>query len=157
METLERTSDDVGTELQGVLVELLDLSLQGKQVHWNLTGTTFLALHPHLDDLVAEYRSWSDRVAERAVAIGTWPDGGAGAISARSGLRELPSGPIPDGKALRLLSERIEHVVERLRERIEAVGTTDPASENLLVEILTGLEEQRWMLRAAMADPGSSG
>ncbi|HZD17751.1 MAG TPA: DNA starvation/stationary phase protection protein, partial [Actinomycetota bacterium] len=128
MATLERTSTkiDVGAELQGTLAELIDLSLQGKQAHWNLTGTTFLALHRHLDDMIEEHRGWSDVVAERAVTIGAWPDGRAATVAARSALEDLPTGPIADRDVVRLLGERIDQVVDRIRWRVDAVGSADP-------------------------------
>ena len=39
----------------------------------------------------------------------------------------------------------------RVRERADRVGDTDMASQDLLIEILRGLEKQRWMLRAHTA------
>jgi starvation-inducible DNA-binding protein len=40
--------DGVGAELQTVLVELVDLSLVGKQLHWAVTGPLFRPLHLQL-------------------------------------------------------------------------------------------------------------
>ena len=65
----------IGAELQDILVELIDLSLLGKQAHWNLYGPNFRSLHLQLDELVDEWREASDEVAERAVALGHSPDG----------------------------------------------------------------------------------
>ena len=39
-------------DLQKVLVDLIELHLQGKQAHWNLVGTKFRDLHLQLDELV---------------------------------------------------------------------------------------------------------
>ena len=60
----------IGAELQGVLVTLIDLSLLGKQAHWNIVGPNFRALHLQLDELIDAWRLASDAVAERAVALG---------------------------------------------------------------------------------------
>ncbi|HET7740426.1 MAG TPA: ferritin-like domain-containing protein, partial [Mycobacterium sp.] len=38
--------------LQKVLVDLIELHLQGKQAHWNLVGTNFRDLHLQLDEIV---------------------------------------------------------------------------------------------------------
>src|SRR5437870_11466575 len=62
--------EEVGRELQATLVELIDLSLIGKQLHWNIFGRPFKPLHEHLDELVDSWRELSDTVAERAVALG---------------------------------------------------------------------------------------
>ena len=42
--------NEVGNELQATLVELLDLTLVGKQLHWNVVGTLFRPLHLQLDE-----------------------------------------------------------------------------------------------------------
>ena len=39
--------EEVGRELQATLVELIDLSLVGKQLHWNIFGRPFKPLHEH--------------------------------------------------------------------------------------------------------------
>jgi starvation-inducible DNA-binding protein len=38
-------------ELQTVLVDLIDLGLQGKQAHWNVVGPQFRTLHLELDEV----------------------------------------------------------------------------------------------------------
>src|SRR5271155_5799943 len=38
--------------LQRVLVDLIELHLQGKQAHWNVVGTNFRDLHLQLDEIV---------------------------------------------------------------------------------------------------------
>jgi len=44
----EHHRHEVGHELQATLVELVDLSLIGKQLHWNIHGRPFKPLHEHL-------------------------------------------------------------------------------------------------------------
>ncbi len=67
----------VGAALQGALVDLVDLSLVAKQVHWNVVGPRFRSVHLQLDDVVVTARQHSDTVAERASAVGVNPDGRA--------------------------------------------------------------------------------
>ena len=57
-------------ELQAVLVDLIDLGLQGKQAHWNVVGPQFRTLHLELDEVVEDTRKWADEVAERLRALG---------------------------------------------------------------------------------------
>src|SRR5919201_4874956 len=76
---------ETGERLQSTLVELIALSLIGKQLHWNITGHGFRDFHLHLDELVDEWRELSDTVAERAVAIGIPADGRAPTVVERSG------------------------------------------------------------------------
>ena len=76
--------EEVGRELQATLVELVDLFLIGKQLHWSVVGPLFRPLHLQLDELVHSWRELADTVAERAVAIGFGPDGQAQALPAGS-------------------------------------------------------------------------
>src|ERR1700749_504889 len=95
--------EEVGNELQALLVELIDLSLLGKQFHWSVVGRMFRELHLQLDELVDSWRELGDAVAERAVAIGHFPDGQAGVIASTSGLAPLAQGPIDDQTVIREL------------------------------------------------------
>ena len=61
--------------LQKVLVDLIELHLQGKQVHWNIVGTNFRDLHLQLDSIVDIAREGSDTIAERMRALDAVPDG----------------------------------------------------------------------------------
>jgi starvation-inducible DNA-binding protein len=78
--------------LQTTLVELIDLSLIGKQLHWNINGRPFKPLHEHLDELVDTWRQLSDTVAEGVVALGIAPDGQAGRVNANSRIEPVDRG-----------------------------------------------------------------
>ena len=54
----------VGDTLQGALVDLIDLSLIAKQVHWNVIGPRFRSIHLQLDEVVSTARTASDTVAD---------------------------------------------------------------------------------------------
>ena len=45
-------SPELSANLQRVLVDLIELHLQGKQAHWNVVGSNFRDLHLQLDELV---------------------------------------------------------------------------------------------------------
>jgi starvation-inducible DNA-binding protein len=99
--------EEVGRELQATLVELLDLSLIGKQLHWNIFGRPFKPLHEHLDELVDSWRELSDTVAERAVALGVAPDGQAGTVSQHSDVNPVDAGSLDTETAARQLSSAL--------------------------------------------------
>jgi starvation-inducible DNA-binding protein len=137
--------------LQQTLVELIDLSLQGKQAHWNVVGPTFKPVHDFLDGLVDEYREWYDMVAERMTAIGVVPDGRVATLAATTPLPGLTGGSIPERIVLAAFDERVSSVAGSIRARAEQVGEKDLATQDLLIEILRGLEKQRWMIRAHLS------
>src|SRR6266567_6567102 len=93
--------EEVGRELQATLVELIDLSLIGKQLHWNIVGRPFKPLHEHLDELVDSWRELSDTVAERAVALGVAPDGQSATVNAGSGIAPVANAALDTDSALR--------------------------------------------------------
>jgi starvation-inducible DNA-binding protein len=141
---------EAGHLLQLTLVELVALSLIGKQLHWNITGPGFRDFHLHLDELVDEWRELSDVVAERAVAIGVSPDGRAPAVVEQSGLDPVDAGAIRVHDAVRELAERVAVVDERARERSARLGEIDLASQDVLIEVTRALEKQLWMIRAQL-------
>jgi len=139
---------DQDAALQATLVELIDLSLQTKQAHWNVVGPMFAPVHAFLDALTDEYRDWYDTVAERLTALGVAPDGRSATVAGSTPLPPLPAGPIEDGAALAAFDERVTLVAANVRRRAEALADQDIATQDVLIEILRGLEKQRWMLRA---------
>jgi starvation-inducible DNA-binding protein len=138
---------EAGHLLQLTLVELIALSLIGKQLHWNIVGPGFRELHLHLDELVDEWRELSDVVAERAVAIGVPADGRAPAVVAQSELDPVEPGSTPVPEAIRELTSRLAEVDERVRVRCERLGELDLASQDVLIEATRALEKQLWMIR----------
>jgi starvation-inducible DNA-binding protein len=141
---------EAGRELQATLLDLVDLALTGKQLHWSVVGPNFRALHLQLDELVDSWHDLADTVAERAVAIGTFPDGQAGAVAARSLARPLEPAAIEDHVVVRDLSHRIAEVSELARARMDRLGELDAASQDVLIEVVRTLEEQQWMVRAQL-------
>src|SRR5207237_1661515 len=98
--------EEIGRELQATLVELIDLSLLGKQLHWSVVGPHFRPLHLYLDELVDSWRELADAVAERAVALGAWPDGQARTVAADSPIAPLERGAIADRQLVRELASQ---------------------------------------------------
>jgi starvation-inducible DNA-binding protein len=142
--------EEVGRALQSTLVELIDLALIGKQLHWNIYGLSFKPLHEHLDELVDSWRDLSDTVAERAVALGFAPDGLASTVGAGSHLDLVHRGALDTDTALRELVRCLADVTERIRGRMERLGKLDSVSQDVLIAVVRELEKQLWMLRVSM-------
>ena len=139
---------EIGLRLQDELVDLVDLSLIGKQLHWNVVGPLFRPLHLYLDELVDDWRELADAVAERATALGFSPDGQSGTIAQKTEFQPLPDGALADRQVIYLLQQRVRTAVERARERMERLGEIDSASEDVMIDTVRKLEEQLWMIRA---------
>jgi starvation-inducible DNA-binding protein len=144
--------DEVGQQLQATLVELVDLSLLGKQLHWTVVGPLFRPLHLQLDELIDSWRELGDTVAERSVAIGFYPDGQAATVAAATPLRAVERGELEDHVVVRELTRRLAEVAERARERMNRLGELDAATQDVLIEVVRALEKQLWMIRAQFPD-----
>ncbi|MHB9758368.1 Dps family protein [Streptomyces sp. BYX5S] len=138
----------VGEALQGALVDLVDLSLVAKQVHWNVVGPRFRSVHLQLDEVVDTARQHSDTVAERASTLGVPPDGRAKTVADTSGVGVVPDGWVKDVDAVGTLVDALGAVIARMRERVEATGEADPVSQDIFIGITADLEKHHWMFQA---------
>ncbi|GAA2748464.1 DNA starvation/stationary phase protection protein [Kitasatospora cinereorecta] len=138
----------VGEALQGALVDLVDLSLVAKQLHWNVVGPRFRSVHLQLDEVVALARLHADTVAERAAAIGVSPDGRAVTVAATSGIATAPEGSVSDSATVGALVAGLGAVITRMRGRIEATAAADPISQDILIGLTADLEKYSWMAQA---------
>ena len=136
-----------GRILQATLVDLIDLSLQGKQAHWTVTGPLFKPLHEHLDAIVDDARTWYDDVAERMAALDVAPDGRPATIVASTVLEPLEAGWQRDAEVVVRFVDRMTGIAGRIRERIDELAELDPISQDLLIGIGHGVEKHLWMLR----------
>ncbi|MEU0195578.1 DNA starvation/stationary phase protection protein [Streptomyces afghaniensis] len=138
----------VSEALQGALVDLVDLALVAKQIHWNVVGPRFRSVHLQLDEVVDIARKYSDTVAERAAALGIPPDGRAATVAVGSGIGVTPEGWVDDTTAVGALVEALGAVIARMRERVEATGEPDPVSQDIFIGITADLEKHHWMFQA---------
>jgi len=141
----EEQSSQVVAELQPALADLVDLHLIGKQAHWTVVGRGFQAVHERLDVLVDAWRLWTDQVAERIVILGHLPKGRAEDVVAAG---TFPLDWLSDRDAIVAVGDRVEQAAIRIREHQAVVADLDVVTDGLLQEIIEGLEEQLWMLRA---------
>jgi starvation-inducible DNA-binding protein len=146
------TAEAIGKQLQLTLVELIALTLAGKQLHWSVYGREFLSARGYVDQLVDEWRDLESAVAERAAAIGIAPDGSAGAVIELADLRAIDPGFIEVGRATEHLCGQLWEIAVRVRQRTEQLGGLDAVSQDVLIDVARKLEEQLWMLRAQLPD-----
>lgn len=137
-------------ELQATLIELVDLSLAGKQAHWNVVGAHFRSVHLQLDELVAAARGHADLVAERVVALGGNPDGTPETIVAERTSGAMQTGYLTDQDVVHAVVERLGRSIGRIRDAMRAVEETDPTSQDLVNSVLLDLEKQSWMFQAML-------
>src|ERR1700732_3118619 len=127
--------------LQKILVDLIELQLQGKQPHWNLVGTNFRDLHLQLDDIVDIAREASDTIAERMRALDAVPDGRSDTVVATTTVPAVPPGLLSSAEAVARITNRIYAVVGTMRTVHDDVDAADPSTADLLHQIIDDLEK----------------
>lgn len=137
-----------GEALQGAVVDLIDLSLFAKQLHWNVIGRTFRSVHRQLDEVVDLARRYTDLAAERAIAIGMNPDGQVATVARGSHLHGVETGYLGDEKVIRMMTDVLAGMITRMRTRMDATEQPDPVTQDLLIDAIKELEEQHWMFQA---------
>jgi starvation-inducible DNA-binding protein len=133
--------------LQDSLVELIDLSLQAKHYHWNVTGHEFRGVHLQLDEITDAVRLWYDDVAERLATLDVAPDGRLETIASSTPLPAAGGGWQRDVDAVTVMRDRLGEVASGIERRAEVIGDGDLVTQGLLLEIAGGLQKHAWMLR----------
>jgi starvation-inducible DNA-binding protein len=143
-----RAPNTLVQDLQKILVDLIELHLQGKQAHWNLVGTNFRDLHQQLDSIVDAAREASDTVAERMRALDAVPDGRSDIVVATTTVPTIAPGLVSTTDTVDTITNRIYATVDTIRSARAAVDAADPSTSDLLDVIIVDLEKEAWMLKS---------
>ncbi|CAN5305086.1 DNA starvation/stationary phase protection protein [soil metagenome] len=134
--------------LQRVLVDLIELHLQGKQAHWNVVGTNFRDLHLQLDELVDFAREGSDTIAERIRALDGVADGRSDTVAATTSLPQFPAFEHNTTEVVDLITTRIYAATGTLRDVHDAVDAEDASTADILHQLIDGLEKLAWLIKS---------
>lgn len=143
-----QASTQLSGSLQRVLVDLIELHLQGKQAHWNVVGTNFRDLHLQLDELVDFAREASDTVAERMRALDAIPDGRSDTVAAATSLPQFPAYEHGTSEVVDLIAARTYAAVDTLRAVHDEVDAEDPSTADILHQLIDGLEKLAWLIKS---------
>jgi len=143
-----QASEALSKNMQKVLVDLIELSLQGKQAHWNVIGSNFRDTHLQLDEIIEAARGFADAVAERMRALHSLPDGRSDLVAETTTLPEFPQGEIDTSRVVDLITERLDAVAGTCREVHDQVDDEDPTSADILHGVLERIEQLSWMVSA---------
>ncbi|WP_413807592.1 Dps family protein [Streptomyces sp. OE57] len=141
-------SPQLAQALQQIVVDLVELHLQGKQAHWNVVGHNFRDLHLQLDQIVDDARESADTIAERMRALAAIPDGRSETVAATTTLPAFPAGEASVSAVVDLVTARLRATVDTLRTLHDQVDSEDPSTADLLHAIIDSLEKHAWMVSA---------
>jgi starvation-inducible DNA-binding protein len=148
-----QASPKLAGNLQRVLVDLIDLHVQGKQAHWNVVGRNFRDLHLQLDEIIDAAREASDTIAERMRAVGAVPDGRTDVVAAGTNLPGFPPGEQDTATVVDLVTTRLRTAAATARDVHDDVDDEDPSTADLLHAIIDSLEQYAWMVSAENRTP----
>lgn len=136
-------------ELNVLTASTVDLYSQVKQAHWNIKGPHFVSRHELFDSLADHLRTYGDSLAERVSMLGGYAAGTIRMAASSSILPEYDTRAV-DGRAhIQCLVDRYETLATRVRNDIRTMAEIgEPASEDLLVQMLRGLEADLWFLES---------
>jgi starvation-inducible DNA-binding protein len=143
-----QASPQLSDNLQRVLVDLIELHLQGKQAHWNVVGTNFRDLHLQLDELVDFAREASDTIAERMRALDAVPDGRSDTVAGSTTLPKFPAYERSTADVVDLITGRAYATIDTMRAVHDAVDAEDPSTADILHQLIDGLEKLAWLIKS---------
>ncbi len=146
-------SDDTAKQmvdlLNHMLANTIDLTLDGKQCHWNLQGSGFIGVHRLLDDTTERLREVSDTIAERIVILGGEPNGILQHVAKETELPQYPTDFTKVDQHVRHLTDRYKQVAQMLRNAIDKAGDAgDEDTADLLTEASRIIDKDAWFIGA---------
>ena len=151
------TQNDLGIGIRGQIIDLLDqrladvidLSAQVKQAHWNVKGAQFSPLHLLFDAIHASTAEYVDLIAERVVQVGGVAHGTVRMAAGRSELKEYPVGAVDGAEHVVALSAALAQFGTRIRRAIaETSEWGDQGSADICTEVSRGIDKWLWMVEA---------
>lgn len=152
-----KATKELKDNLQVVLVDLIELGIQGKQAHWNVVGSNFRDLHLQLDEIIATSRELSDVIAERMRALHALPDGRSETVTKTTSLEKFPPDQVDTKDVVSLVSSRLHAVADTARKVHDEVDAADPTTADILHVVIEKLEQYAWMVSAETQKPRKRG
>jgi len=137
--------------LAPLVLGLQALAVNGKQAHWNVRGSNFIAIHELLDQVVANAQGSADLAAERIVALGLPIDARATVVGEKAGATSVPAGFTQSSELVRAVIADIDAILVNVKAAVEGLDEIDLTSQDVAIEIQRGLEKDRWFLVSHIA------
>lgn len=130
----EGTRNKAVALLNQQLADALDLRLQAKQAHWNVSGPHFLSLHELFDQVAATAEEFTDVIAERAAQLGGVARGTLQALIHQSRLPAYPLEAYRGTDHLHALAGALANYAQSAR---AAIGAADACGDADTADIFT--------------------
>jgi starvation-inducible DNA-binding protein len=140
--------------LNNRLADVIDLTLQAKQAHWNVKGPTFIALHEMFDKLHADLIDYSDLIGERIVQLGGRAEGTVQAIADRTSLEPYALNAVTGHQHLDNLAISLATFGSKVRADVNWTDELgDAGTCDLLTEVMRGVDKWLWFVESHLETP----
>lgn len=153
---MNNNAEAVINTLQVQLATCFDLYSQTKQAHWNLKGPGFIGIHKMFDDLAEKLEGHVDQIAERITSLGGYAMGYVSAAAAQSQLDNPVDDLVQDLDWVAFILDQYHHYSTMLYSDIKSVAEFDPATEDLLISIVRGIDLDIYFLAGHIEDDTSA-
>jgi starvation-inducible DNA-binding protein len=129
------------SELNSFVNRLLAMAVEAKYYHWNIQGSSFFFMHEKLDELHSDLNSYADLLAER--------------IRAANSINFVEVDVAVQIRPMRFnQSDVVHNVMIDLNDltvdlKTAIVDESDPATQDVLVEIQRGIDKWLWMFTSS--------
>ena len=145
----EKLRKRVASELNALLADAGDLTMQAKQAHWNVRGPNFIALHKLFDEVYQHAGEWTDSIAERITALGGQAFGTVQAAAQNSRLEPYPLDLSEERGHVERLSMALAQFGEQVRGLMDTFTKLgDLGSADLCTEISRAVDKDLWFVEA---------
>ncbi len=145
----EETRAEVAALLNQRLADCIDLQTQCKQAHWNVKGSSFIALHELFDAINGEVEGYVDLLAERIVQLGGVAEGTVAVVAARSSLPAYPLTLVAGAEHVAAVSDALAAFARTVRMGIEEMNELEDAdSADIMTEVSRGVDKSLWFVEA---------
>jgi len=149
----EKTRETIASELNQLLADSADLTMQAKQAHWNVRGPNFIALHRLFDEVYEHAGEWTDGIAERLAALGALAHGTLQAAVKQTRLEPYPLEVMAERLHVTRLSQSLEKFGSYLRTSIERfTDMGDFGTADLCTQILRELDKDLWFVESHLEE-----
>ena len=129
-------SNNLTTQLNGYLANLGVSYIKTHNLHWNVVGPQFKAVHEYLEGIYDGYAGALDEVAELIRMNGELPAASLKEYLALADIEELPSAEVAIPEALAILLADMKHL------KAQAAAIRTAANEEDAFEAVAMMEEQ---------------
>lgn len=137
--------------MQQLLADLAVLNVKLHNIHWNVIGPRFTAIHEYTEKLYDGVSDDYDALAERLKMLGEFPSASLKDYLANAAIKERQSTEIKDMDALQLIKEDLTYLRDEYKRVRDAANEEDDfVTVALVEEEIAELEKELWFIRSTL-------